>query len=646
MERLIDAAGVQSLPQIDRSNGVSRRHVMPFGAQYIDARQGTRFRLWAPSARDVTLLLEERPYRMQVQEEGWYQLVVPEAAPGTLYRFCIENERGEQLVVPDPASRFQPRDVHGPSMVVAPERFRWRDDDWKGRPWEEAVIYEMHVGAFTPQRTFQGVQGKLGYLADLGITAIELMPIADFPGTRNWGYDGVLPFAPESRYGTPEDLKELVQAAHAHGIMVILDVVYNHFGPEGNYLHAYASPFFDTQAQTPWGAAINFSGDGVEPCHAKTVRDFFIHNAVFWLEEYHLDGLRLDAVHAIHDRSARHFLEELAETVRDALPDRHVHLILENSHNQSSLLKPAQYTAQWNDDFHHTVHVLITGEKAGYYADYTQERSPLKPIEHLARCLSEGFSYQGEFSPFHGGSRGEVSRDLPPTAFVNFLQNHDQIGNRALGERLSKLASPPALKAAASILLLAPGIPLLFMGEEWQSERPFSFFCDFEPDLNEKVREGRKREFAAFPEFNNPEILKKIPDATAYRTFEASTLDWAEAQHPPHNAWRALYKELLEIRHEEIMPRLKNLPPQPEERYRIIDDRSLVAWWQLADQTQLILLANFGDKETALPHDERLQRLTPIWQSNYQTEFHCQSGKLPAMSVLWAIVEESAGETV
>ena len=461
---------------------MKRCHSMPFGAECEDDGR-VRFRLWAPAARQVELSLagDSKRTALDRRNNGWFELNTIEAKAGSQYYFRIDDEHE----VPDPASRFQPQDVHGPSEVVAPHAFEWRDHAWQGRPWEEAVIYELHVGAFTASGTFSAACERLDYLADLGITAIELMPVADFPGKRNWGYDGVFSFAPDSVYGRPEDLKELVQSAHERGIMVFLDVVYNHFGPEGNYLNSYAPRFFTDRHKTPWGNAINFDGPESRP-----VRDFFIHNALYWLIEYHFDGLRLDAVHAIVDDSTPDILTELAGTVRSAIaPDRHVHLILENDRNQSHYLRrtqhcqPREYTAQWNDDIHHVLHVLITGEHDGYYSDYAD-----RPLDRLGRCLVEGFAYQGERSSYrHGQPRGESTAGLPPAAFVSFLQNHDQIGNRAFGERIVKLAESPAIRAAAAILLLAPSPPMLFMGEEFGAETPFLFFCDFENDLAEAV---------------------------------------------------------------------------------------------------------------------------------------------------------------
>ena len=367
---------------------------------------------------------------MAPRGEGWFELVTGEARPGSRYLF----ELPDGLRVPDPASHRQAEDVHGASIVVDPAAYAWRHADWKGRPWHEAVIYELHVGSFSPEGDFAGVARRLPGLAELGITAVELMPIADFPGGWNWGYDGVLPYAPDSRYGTPEDLKALIDTAHGLGLMIFLDVVYNHFGPEGNYLHRYAPQTFTDRHHTPWGSAIDFS--------RPPVREYFADNAAYWIEEFRFDGLRLDAVHAIIDDRSPHMLEMIAARARAAAgPDREVHLILENEHNTASLLdgglgtRPDRFEAQWNDDFHHAAHVLLTGESAAYYADYAE-----RPVALLGRSLAEGFVYQGEVSAYRGRPRGEPSAHLPPTAFVNFLQNHDQIGNRGFGDRLTQLS--------------------------------------------------------------------------------------------------------------------------------------------------------------------------------------------------------------
>ncbi len=526
---------------------------MPFGAALL-AQGGVRFRLWAPAAKAVDVVIGSRARRMQSQPGGWYELVDRDAGAGTLYQYRID---GRQLV-PDPASRFQPRDVDGPSEVIDPSRYPWKGAGWRSRPWGEAVIYELHVGTFTPEGTYRAAIGKLGHLAEHGIAAIELMPLSDFAGRRNWGYDGVLPYAPDSAYGRPEDLEALVEAAHAAGLMVFLDVVYNHFWPKGNYLGLYAPQFFTERYQTPWGAAINFAND--------VVRQYFVHNALYWLEEYHFDGLRFDAVHAIHDDSPRHILYE----IRDAVPARK-HLVLENDANQARFVGPGKYNAQWNDDSHHAYHVLATGEREGYYVAYADA-----PGRHLARCLAEGFAYQGEVSPFSKEPRGEKSSHPPPSCFVDFLQNHDQIGNRALGERLTMLTDERKLKALTAIQLLAPSPPLLFMGEEWGCRQPFLFFCDFEGQLGEAVRKGRRAEFSRFAGFTGD-----IPDPLAESTFQASTLDWAKADH----VWLAHYKHLLTLRQSYIVP--LNCGPG---RYRILGERAFEVTWD-----KLLLIANCGD---------------------------------------------------
>ncbi|MGE5640273.1 MAG: malto-oligosyltrehalose trehalohydrolase [Clostridia bacterium] len=498
----------------------------PFGAELIPGG-GVRFRLWAPAAKGVELSFQDSFLPMERKEEGFFEKTVPSAKAGDLYRYRIDGG----LLVPDPASRFQPQDVDGPSEVIDPSAFEWDEGGWKGRPWGEALVYELHVGTFTSLGTYKGIEEKLEHLASTGITAIELMPLADFAGRRNWGYDGVLPYAPDSAYGRPEELKNLVQAAHRAGLMVFLDVVYNHFGPKGNYLHAYAPQFFTNRHETPWGAAIDF--------HQEWVREYFIGNALYWLGEYRLDGLRFDAVHAIFDSSPKHFLVELAERVKDECGEKH--LILENDANQARFLGPGKFTAQWNDDSHHGYHVLATGERDGYYVAYADA-----PAKHLARCLAEGFAYQGEVSAFTSEKRGERSAHLPPSAFVDFMQNHDQIGNRAFGERLVVLSQERKLKALSAILLLAPSPPMLFMGEEWGCRQPFLFFADFEGELGDAVRNGRREEFKRFASFKD-----EIPDPIAEETFRRCVLRWDEVD----PAWLQHYKSLIALRTLHIAPR-------------------------------------------------------------------------------------------
>ena len=592
---------------------------MPFGAECLSAG-GVRFRLWGPKPERVDLVVDGSALPMKKDDAGWYELISLAAKAGSRYQFVIDG----QLRVPDPASRFQPEDVHKPSEVVASTEFDWKDESWRGRPWEEAVIYELHVGTFSASGTYVGVEEKLNYLVDLGVTAIELMPLSDFFGKRNWGYDGVLPYAPDSSYGRPEDLKRLIQSAHREGLMVLLDVVYNHFGPEGNYLAAYAPQFFTHRHRTPWGGGINFDGE-----YSRTVRDFFIHNALYWLEEFHFDGLRFDAVNAIQDDSKSHILTELAATVRKTFgASRQIHLILENDDNAAHYLrklpgtKTPQYDAQWNDDIHHVCHVLASGESDGYYSDYVDH-----PLHLLGKCLTEGFAFQGQPSPFRDGKRrGEPSRDLPPTSFVQFLQNHDQVGNRAFGERITNYAKPEAVRALMAILLLAPSPPLLFMGEEFAASTPFLFFCDFEAGLANAVREGRRAEFAKFSQFRDPAVRERIPDPNAESTFSLSKLDWRSLGQPRHGEWRRFYSELLATRKREIVPLLRESAGEPIETATVNQHgNELTVCWKFGNKV-LQLYANLGN--SAIPNHQNNHR--PIYST-------FDSNQMPAWSVAWFI---------
>lgn len=579
----------------------TRVHSMPFGVA-LDLH-GATFSLWAPTAGDVTLVVDGREIAMPQAKEGWRRVRVRDVQAGARYRFRLSDG----LMVPDPASRHQPEDAHGPSEVIDPGAYSWSDGGWTGRPWEETVLYEVHVGTATSDGTFAALEAQLEGLRDLGVTAIELMPVAEFPGGRNWGYDGVLPFAPDAAYGRPEDLKRLVDKAHSLGLMMFLDVVYNHFGPSGNYLHAYAGTFFTERHQTSWGAGINLDGANAAP-----VREFFIHNAIYWLEEFHFDGLRFDAVHAIPDDSPRHFLEELAARARAACPGRHIHLVLENEANEARWLardpggRPRLHTAQWADDIHNAWHALLTGESDGYYEDFADA-----PLARLGRALAEGFAYQGDPSRHQGGKlRGEPSAHLPPSAFVAFLQNHDQIGNRAFGERLSVLVRPERLATARGVFLLSPQIPLLFQGEEWGSKSAFLFFVDFErdPDLAKAVRDGRRREFARFAAFAEPSAELRIPDPTALQTFITSKLDRSEAGRKPHAAIREETRRLLELRRLEIAPLLGSGFRGGD--FAAGDDGVLAVAWRF-DAAILRLHFNAGDAE------HRIDRLEgrPIWAS-------------------------------
>ncbi len=551
----------------------------------------TRFRLWAPGQRRVRVRSEAtgETLAMDAVGEGWFERVTDAVKVGVGYRFVLENDE----VVPDPASRAQLSNVHGASVVVDHNNYAWAEAEWRGRPWHEAVIYELHTGTFTEAGTFAGIESRLDHLCDLGVSAIELMPIAQFSGRRGWGYDGVLMYAPHNAYGGPDDLKRLVDAAHARGLMVLLDVIYNHFGPDGNYLHALAPEFFDRDRETPWGPAINYT--------QPAVRAFAIENALYWLDIYRLDGLRLDAINQIEDPSTPHVLEELAIAVRARFPDRHIHLTTEDDTNRTALHERDSdgcaklYTGEWNDDFHHVAHVAATGEAEGYYADYSA------PAQRLARTLAQGFAYQGEPSIAWGGQlRGSPSAHLPPTAFIDFIQNHDQIGNRAFGERLSVLASAPAVEALTALLLLSPHVPLLFMGEEWGETRSFLFFTDFSDGLADAVREGRRREFRVWKAFTEPEARRRIPDPNAVETFVTSRIDWRQLEAPDGAARLGFVGHLLDLRAREIMPRLAGVGGHAALVEDTMGEAVHVAW-RLAGGAMLSITTNLCAEASVPP---------------------------------------------
>ena len=547
-----------------------------------------QFSIWAPDVDRVTLqLLHTEPLPLSSIGGGWHQ-VEALASTGDTYSFLLPDGRK----IPDPASRLQADDVHSDSVLVDPTTFSRKEDNWINRPWHEAVVYELHVGL---AGGFKAAQSRLKQLASIGFTAVQLMPIADFPGKRNWGYDGVLPFAPDRAYGTPEELRTFIDVAHAEGLMVFLDVVYNHFGPDGAYLHVYAKSFFDNTVHTPWGAAINFE----EPA----VYSFFLQNALMWLNDYGFDGLRFDAVHQISPASV---LPRLANDIR-ANARHPVHLILENENNAASLLlgpTAKLFDAQWADDWHHCVHVLLTGENEGYYSDF-QSAS-----EKLATCMSEGFVYQGQASPHQGKPRGEPSAGLPTTAFVTCLQNHDQIGNRALGERLTNLADAESLRAAVALLLLSPNIPMTFMGEETGSQAPFLFFTDHEAGLADLVREGRRKEFAHFAAFQDEKQRAQIPDPNAEATFLMSR----DLPDPAaSSSWIAFYTQLLELRRSYVIPGLEECCSLGAEA---LGAEAVAGSWRLGNGTVLYIATNFADtpQHHTPPSDTPILCSSPISQ--------------------------------
>lgn len=562
-----------------RSRTLQREQEMKFGTRLLS--QGVLFRLWAPFSQAVALKIYELDLVVPMTQlpRGWYEVIVDEAEPGMRYRFVLEN--GQE--VPDPASRFQPEDVHGPSEIIDPRAFEWTDASWRGRPWEETILYELHVGTFTQEGTFRAAIGKLDHLIELGVTAIELLPLADFPGRWNWGYDGVHLFAPDSSYGRPEDLKALINAAHNKGLSVLLDVVYNHFGPKGNYLKVY-TPLMTDEHDTPWGPAVNFDDDG-----SSAVRDLVFANARYWLNEYHFDGLRFDAVHEIRDFGPKHMLQDLAEQIRGSTDGRYVHLIAENSDNQAGWLKrrddgaPWLYDAQWSDDIHHGLHSAITGETQWYYADFENR------LDLVGRALAEGLAWQGEYLEHEGRVKGEPSAFLPATAFVSYAQNHDQAGNRPFGERLSHLVPPRCARLWAAIYLLSPQIPMVFMGEEWAAAQPFLFFSDVGADLAPLIRKGRQDELEKFPQQGG-----KVPDPMAEETFRASQLDWNGLDQSEAQRLLMLYRRLIELRKKQIMPRLIGMQGNSG-RHELLGNRVLKVTWTLGDGSQLALVANLSD---------------------------------------------------
>lgn len=556
---------------------------MAWGPQVIDG--GMRFRLWAPGEAEVKLRLNGRDTPMVRFEDGWFEAAVADVKAGDAYAFVT----GDGRKVPDPAARRQQRDVHGPSLVAS-SGYRWSADSWTGRDWEEAIISEIHIGTFTEAGTFASAAEQLADLAAAGITAIEVMPVAQFSGQCGWGYDGVLHYAPHPAYGTPDEFRDLIDTAHTHGIMVLLDVVYNHFGPEGNYLHGYAPEFFRTDRSTPWGDAIDFG--------QPAVRRYFIDNALYWIDEFRLDGLRLDAVEQIHDTSARHILDELAQEVIAAFPDRKVHLVVEDQRNLVSLLERdgrgaiKTYTAEWNDDFHHVAHIIATGEADGHYTDFAGD---LWQKTRLA--LQHGFVYPDRDDPpvLPEGDRAY----LPPEAFINFLQNHDQIGNRAFGERLVSLASPEAVEALTAIMLLAPQIPFLFMGEDYGESQPFYFFCDYAGELGDIVRKGRMAEAEGFGGLKDGRSKDELPDPNAQSTFDGSKLDWRRAESEEGRRRRDLVRDLNRLRQQHVVPLLK-ATGRMHAKVLSAGDGGLAIDWQM-DGATLQLRANLAATPLPLP---------------------------------------------
>jgi malto-oligosyltrehalose trehalohydrolase len=582
--------------------------------------------VWAPRAESVAVRVEDREHVLA--DEGFgVRAAEVDALPGEDYAFVVD---GHEL--PDPATRWQPHGLRGRSRILDTGAFEWHDQGWRTPALEELVVYELHVGTFTREGTFDAAIPHLPALRELGITAIELMPVAEFPGRHGWGYDGVYLSAAHSAYGGPLGLQRLVDAAHQAGLAVILDVVYNHVGASGAQALEAFGPYFTGKHSTFWGKAMNYDDEDCDP-----VREWVLQSAEQWILDFHLDGLRLDAVHAIVDDGPRHLLAELAERVRSRLgpTGRRVHLVLENDANQARWLardpegRARWYEAQWADDLHHGLHVAATGESAGYYADYHGD------LGRLGRALAEGFAYQGDPSAFKGGEpRGEPSGHLPPTAFVGFLQNHDQVGNRAFGDRIAALAPAEAVRAVAALYLLSPAVPMLFMGEEWGSDQPFPFFCDFGPELAEAVRKGRREEFARFPEFSDPASRERIPDPTAPGTFEGARLDWAAPGREPHAGWLGWYREVLRARRERIVPLVPSIAGGAGS-YEVLGPAVLRVSWRLPGGRALTVRANLS-AEPAGGEGLRAPEGEVVWREGGGGEGGAApSGGLGPWEVVW-----------
>lgn len=603
-----------------------------WGARYAEG--GSTFRIWAPSAKQIDLAIAEgdsdKPTRFEPMEQvegGWWSVSSAVPQPGTGYGFRIDGGK----VLPDPAARAQVQDVHWLSRLVDPNAHQWRTPDWRGRPWHECVFYELHVGTFTEEGTFEAAIGKLDHLAETGITAIELLPVAQFGGQRGWGYDGTLLYAPHQTYGGPEGLKKLVDAAHARGLMVFLDVVYNHFGPDGNYIPAYIPEFFHEEISTPWGSAIAYD--------EKPVRDFMIDNAIYWLTEFRIDGLRLDAIDSIKDTTDTPLVKELAARVREVVTDRHVHITTEDDRNITWHIERGEdgsiplVSGEWNDDFHHTAHVIATSDQEGYYTDYDW-----RTTEQMATALATGFVFQGQRSDHRDKEVGTDSAHLPPTAFVNFLQNHDQIGNRAFGDRMRSLSSARCYDCLQAILLLSPQIPLMFQGDEFGDCNSFCFFTDFDGELADAVSKGRRREFKSFAAFEDPEAQQIFPEPNSERTFEVSRLDWSQLAQPIHKRRLQVTRSLLRKRAEVLMPLLDGVGGDCG--MAVIEDRAFAVVWELQEGRFYHLFANLQDQPWEIEDgllNPALERAELVYSNHSSAPDHLKQGVVNGYSVIFLL---------
>ena len=609
-----------------QQTAVSRYYRMPFGAE-MEEDGRVRFRLFAPAVESVGLQLSGRDgvLPMTTAGDGWYELSTGEAQAGSRYRYVLPD--GSE--VPDPASRYQPEDVHGPSEVIDPREYGWKDAGWQGRPWEEAVLYELHIGTFTQEGSFRAAVQRLDHLKRLGVTAIELMAVWDFAGNRNWGYDGVMLYAADSAYGRPEEVKAFIDEAHARGMMVILDVVYNHFGPEGNHIPQYFPQICSREHETPWGKSLNFDGKNMPgKDHSHEVRELIIQNALYWLQEFHVDGLRLDASHAMIDESERHVLEELRDRVMEATRGRSVHLILENEDNIAERLhrdehgQPQDYTAQWNHDITHLLAAVLGKSCEERHGENWREEDGGE-TEKLSKALANGFVIAAEE---HG--RTELCREIPPTAYIAFIQTHDLVGNRIFGDRLSGLISREALRAVASIVLLLPQIPMIFAGEEWGATTPFPFFCDYHGSLADAVRQGRYEQLSKQDPKPSEEEMRRAPDPQAESTLRMAQLRWDESRQGEHAELLDWYRRVIAVRRERVVPLLRGLVCSCGHA-EVFGPGALAVRWTLADDRKLHLAANLCGTET--------RGFPAMRGEEFWLEGSAQSDALGPWSVRWSV---------
>jgi maltooligosyltrehalose trehalohydrolase len=585
---------------------------LPFGSEALPGG-GVHFRVWAPRRRRVEVVFEAesalKPFALEEEEGGYFSGLAEGAGEGALYRFRLD---GEDYLYPDPASRFQPEGPHKASRVVDPARFRWTDNGWRGASLKGQVVYEMHVGAFTREGTLTAATARLKELAELGITCVELMPLAEFPGRFGWGYDGVCLFAPTRLYGEPDDLRRFVDEAHRHNVAVILDVVYNHLGPDGNYLSQFSPEYFTERHRTEWGDAINFDGRDSAP-----VREFFLSNARYWVEEFHFDGLRIDATQSIRDESGEHILAALTREVRDAARGRETIIVGENEPQEVCMILDFGLDGLWNDDFHHTAMVALTGRSEAYYSDY--KGTP----QEFVSAAKYGFLYQGQRYKWQRDRRGTPTFGLAPHAFVGFIQNHDQVANSARGLRAHRLTSPGRLRAMTALLLLSPATPMLFMGQEFGSSAPFHYFADHEPDLAEKVRRGRTEFLAQFRSISTRETRKHLPDPAAPETFARCKLDHAERD--SHAEVYELHRDLLRLRREDSVFNAQE--PRALDG-AVLGAEAFVLRYFGVDSDDRLLVVNFGSDLNLNPAPEPL--LAPpagkVWRTVWSSEDYRYGG--------------------